>query len=682
MRWRAEKARLRPRPEHAAFRGALDFASDVGVLAFAAWTLIAYVGMATKARTGLLFAAWLVTLPLVTGLAVFLYGRRRAPEEQRPEAEQTIPPSHLHASQRRLVAISVVAGLVAAFVAAPGRFDPWPFVWLLIAVAVAIVVVRGPLRRTCGEGSGEPLGWGADLFAALVGLTFSVMSLLIVRANPDDVFYVNRAVATDQLDHIPVLDVIFTHEEVRRGGGAGLPVETFAPLEGASAHAVGIHPASFAYYVVPPLMTFFATWALWRLLREWAPRRAVLCLALASVFLVFSAQYPLTSGSYFLTRIWQGKIAFVAWLIPIVYVYLTRWVRRADLAGAVLLLAAGVAAIGMTSTATFVGPLLALTALIPLVFSRRWRACWVPLAFGAIPLSIGLFALSRFPLSAGIGIREPESTWWFYHEVFGTGVVALVGGAALWTAPWLARAGAPARLAAGIGVVVALLLAPGIIPLLHDVSGLTETLRRLFWVASFPALVGLLAAVPSPARLPRSAVAGFALPLMALLAVFGHPLWVIPHPGVTKLSSRGAIHWRFPPAWKVARPGQLTRARAIMRAYDGPGSVLADSHVMNFMARIAVEPKAVDARDLYAWRTDEPRRRTRERIFLRSAVKEATPRWTLRRFRHAVDDLGVGLICIRRWKKDLLARVERAVPEFREAFTVSGQVCLKRARSP
>jgi hypothetical protein len=51
------------------------------------------------------------------------------------------------------------------------------------------------------------------------------MSLFINEQNADDVFCVNRATATAQLNHIPVRDVIFTDERVPRLGGTGPPVE-------------------------------------------------------------------------------------------------------------------------------------------------------------------------------------------------------------------------------------------------------------------------------------------------------------------------------------------------------------------------------------------------------------------------------------------------------------------------
>ena len=101
-------------------------------------------------------------------------------------------------------------------------------------------------------------------------------------------------------------------------------------------------------------------------------------------------------------------------------------------------------------------------------------------------------------------------------------------------APWLARSGYATRMATGIAVVAILLLAPGVLPTINHVTDLSTLLRRVIWVVPFPALVGLLAAVPvaelferlargSPGRRFATAAAPAAL-LGARLIAFGQPL--------------------------------------------------------------------------------------------------------------------------------------------------------------
>jgi MFS family permease len=426
---------------------------------------------------------------------------------------------------------------------------------------------------------------------------------------------------------------------------------------------VGVSGPSVAYFVFPPVFTFLATWALWRLIRAWTPRNAWLCFLLGSVFLVWSAQYPLTSGSYFLARIWQGKVALVAWLIPTLYVYLTRWIGRRDALTAVLLLTAGFGSIGLTGSATFVIPLVVLAAVIPLAARLEWRALPVPLATAAIPFGIGVFVLSRFPLAESIGTGELPSQAWFYQQAVGSGIVGAVAAFGIWAAPWIARSGPPVRITSGLAVVVALLTIPGSIALFADVSGLGGTLRRLLWVVPFPALVGLLVAVPLVRRAGVLVPVGVVLAVGALVAVAGNPLWMV--------NGRNVLH--YPPRLHVA---QVERVRAILRHYDGDKPILADKTTMLGISILTADPKAVDARTHYLKHTRLSREEKAARIALTDFIMKPRPEPTAE-VRRALAELDVGLICVPLGRQQFIPVIEGLGP-YREAFTTKGVVCAER----
>jgi hypothetical protein len=643
--------------------------SDCAVVWFAVWTVAAYLGMLTDAPVTLLVALWLAGAILAT--ACLVIWRRRSG----PEPRSTGPPADAAGALGRrrpwLIGLGVASGVIAAILAAATPHVSWSFAALAALVAVACAVAAGGFRSRASSVALDPGGRTGDFLAFGVALGFAALSLVIHQGSPDDVFYVNRATAVAQLGRIPVLDVIFTHEEFARAGGAGLPVDSYSALEGAVAHVLGVQAPSVAYYVFPPLFTFLAVWSLWRLLRAWTPQGALLCFAFGSVFWLFSAQVQLSSGSYFLTRIWQGKAAFVAWLVPTIYVYLTRWLEGRDLAIAALLLAAGISAIGMTGSAMFAAPLIFLTALISLAACKDWRGLSAPLVAGAIPLVIGALVLSRFPLSKTIGSDAMPSNSWFYHQLFGYTFVCVLAGAAVWLAPWLARPGPPARLVTGIAVITAVLLAPGVLALLHDVSGLTETLRRTLWLVPIPTLVGLLAAarVPWPAR----RVAPLAITALAacMLVVFGHPLW---------RSHAGGVLLDFPPAWKVSKP-RLAIARSILARYDGSGPILVRKGIMETIAIVTVEPKALNPRSLYLIRTREPKKLTRERLMLTSFAMHNDPLPPDSAVRKALADLQVGLVCIKKADSELMDRLAAIAPSYRKSFVTSGYVCFERPPS-
>src|SRR5262245_41646220 len=80
----------------------LDVASDAAVLWFAAWTLLAYVGMITGAAVTLLVWLWIATLPLVAA-ALWLLPRAL------PERDAPRPRAH---PRQLLKVVSLAGGVV------------------------------------------------------------------------------------------------------------------------------------------------------------------------------------------------------------------------------------------------------------------------------------------------------------------------------------------------------------------------------------------------------------------------------------------------------------------------------------------------------------------------------------------------------------------------------------------
>ena len=120
----------------------LDFFSDWAVAALAVWTLIAYGGMATEARVGVLTPIWLVTLPLIALGLIWL----------RRDKDRAVPaPTQAPAVSRRgwwAPAVSVTAALAATATAVAGV--RWPVVWAFALCSFASAVFG--VRRTLAPG--------------------------------------------------------------------------------------------------------------------------------------------------------------------------------------------------------------------------------------------------------------------------------------------------------------------------------------------------------------------------------------------------------------------------------------------------------------------------------------------------------------------------------------------------
>src|SRR5581483_3180898 len=95
-------------------------------------------------------------------------------------------------------------------------------------------------------------------------------------------------------------------------------------------------------------------------------------------------------GAFFILREQQGKAIFATLLVPVLFLYLTRWVNRPNSRTGVLLVAAGIAGVGLTSSATFIVPLACAALTIPLLLQRRyWLAAGSMLPF-VYPLIVGI----------------------------------------------------------------------------------------------------------------------------------------------------------------------------------------------------------------------------------------------------------------------------------------------------
>jgi hypothetical protein len=218
------------------------------------------------------------------------------------------------------------------------------------------------------------------------------------------------------------------------------------------------------------------------------------------------------------------------------------------------------------------------------------------------------------------------------------------------------------------------LLAPEVLPVLSDVTGVQGALRRTLWVVPLPALVGLLAALPVGEWVgKRWAVAVPAAAAAALLIALGKPLW-------ESNVNPGRTYWTAPPSWKLT-PRRVADARAILGRYDGPGPILAEEPIMAAIAEITVDPKAVNPRRWYIKLTGEPRSTKAERLRLTAFVTEKvgdTPRPTLEQARHDLAHLGVDLVCVDSSEQELLRAVQVAGP-YEPAFKARGQTCFSRS---
>ncbi len=651
---------------HLRLTRSLDGLTHFAVLAFAAWTLVYDVGLAAHLGTTWLLVMWaLCAAAIVVGLARF---RATAVSQAVPEPAPLEGP--LPARRHALAIAGVVLGIGAGLAAGLHPLGlPWvwtPLLGLASAVSGGAWLLSGDTKRVHTPVPGEaPLA--GSVLAACVASAAAIFSLYIVRPTPDDIYYLSRSVWTAQHGQIPVRDILFTNQMIKPIA-AEPPISSIEVLDGALARMLGIPAATVTYEIALPVLTFIAVWAVWLLIRRWAPGRYALCFIAAMVYLAWTGGGA-SFGAYHLGTMWEGKAAFVSLMVPLLYFYLTDWAENRTRRGLVLVIASGVAAAGLSSAAVYVGPLITAAVAVPLLFNRMFKEALGTALSSAYPLAAGLVVAVRFPVThvTSIPFTAPMAWTWAMK----VGVVGAVGGVALWTAPWLARRGVPALIAVGIAGLAAVLMMPGVVGLLGGRLGISAVISRVLWVVPGPVLVGLLAAVPLPFAERFRATGRMLTPipagvLSAALVVSGIPVWSFQN-GVTI-----AAH----PSWKVSA-AWLKRAREVTRADHSRGDILSTWQLMETVPLFTATIRVVNPRSYYLHIL--PTASTQfidDRQLLTALADGEAPLPSVAKVRAALTRVGVGYACVWHSHTSSIRLLETA--GFVRAARFGALQCLRR----
>lgn len=460
------------------------------------------------------------------------------------------------------------------------------------AATVGLVVLRA--RRSFGLSVPAHAPWGALALAAGT----AALSAVVVRVDLDDAWYIVQAAWVGERGELPVRDILFTHGQWPRTVGNTPGLVSLESWYGTVARFTGLPAGDVAYRYFTPLAAFAAVWALWLLLRSWRARRPFASLALAMVFLVLGGYAHTTFGNMHLARIWQGKAAMVAILVPYLYAVLASVLRRDRGAGrptaAVVLLglAIGVDAVGLSSTGVFLVPLAAAVGGLALLWRRDWAGLTVPVAVTVGPIAAGIATILAASGAYGGGRGFAPALYGApWPAALADGRVAVAAGVAATVvvlgvvAPrWWGTVDASLR-APLVGLVAGgLLVSVGpVYDVLVDVMGSEAVAFRLAWVVPLPALIGLVASLP--ARRLRSPVGPVVAVVLALVVSAGTPLWD---------ASNHAFLGR-PGSWKVRAPEDLLVARWIVEQ-EPAGRYLAPVWVTQEVAIVSTEPRPVGGR--------------------------------------------------------------------------------------
>lgn len=610
----------------------LDLAVDVAVVTFAAWTPIYQLFLVTGTR-----ARW--SLP--PDLLVLIAAAVAVPRLQRNGGTDHLPVSRVRPSLP--VALTAAVGVAAAVLFAIDS-APWHLSWAAWAVTVAaatVLALRGSWR-TRHATDADSAGAGADrpgsLVAAGCALALAAVSLFIVRLDADDIHYVNLTTWVAQHGIFPTGDTLLSDQVYPALYWP--PIDSYPEIAGLFARAVHMAGSDVIYLIVPPIGTALAVLALWRLLRAWRVAHVEVALVLALLFLLWSATAPYALGNYFVARMWQGKVLMLCIAVPLLFAYLHRYVARPTARNAIMPLAVSIAAVGASTSAMFLLPVVAAAGLAPLALRSPLRAAGGFLAAAGYPLGAALVTLAVNGHTPDVYTDSQVVPSVLAHYVLDHGAIAGLGLGAI-VLGWLAVREPATRLTiAVVALLVALIYAPGVSHVLFHTTGLGRTLWRMVWAAPVAALFGALGArLLRPLREHRRNILRYAVPVVLAVAVIlaGRPVWS---------PTNGASFTATPRAkWPSA---SLSDARAVL-AHSRPGDKVVVPMLTSWaLASTDSTVKTVDPRGLFTYPLrGEPGFHLPARVELKSLADGDLPADQRDHVGADITAVGVAMACVK-----------------------------------
>ncbi len=432
------------------------------------------------------------------------------------------------------------------------------------------------------------------------------------------------------------------------------------PLIGVVGRLSGVPVQTLTYLVLGPVAAAAGIFAAWRLIRTFRVHGPAMVTAATAAFLLLDGVRHQSFGNFSLARSWQGKVILVFVLVPLLWHYAVAWSRDRSSASAVGLVAANIAAVGLTSTGMVVAPAVAVLGVLAGDPKRLGRT--VPVLALALVYPLGALLLGSdvgsvvgsvgSELAAGtaaaradspqIGpIGEAASRSWYL--VLGSGIPLGIAAASILAAWATVRDGAARRALLLAPTAVLLVLGPGLYRLGSVLFAVDAVYWRLLWIAPVPIMVGLamtggvrwVLRRTVTDRAPLQWAAALALPIVAVGG-----LWFR---GAPVLVESNLDLWVRD--WDVD-PG---RRAAAQRAIDlsEPGDVVAAPvAVSQPLPLLSVEVRPVNPEDRFTFGTHNTAEfNAPRRALVSRSLESGLAPGTAAEFRAGLDSFSVDTVC-------------------------------------
>jgi hypothetical protein len=618
--------------------------TDAFVLAYAAFTLACQLTVLAGGLPSMLWRLGSVAMALVAAIAIWALSAGRASllahleDGARLESSSRVPGQP---SSRVLLAGLLLA--IVGFAITRSAYVVWACALAVSGFAV-VQGLRAPAATPAPDATPSPDPPHAQWLVHGGAVLAAAIALFTVRPRSDDAFYTSMAHSLLRAPDLPLLSASLVHGPPSALLGpqpmfAPYRVHSFELLGGFLGGVLGVDPTAVLHLGLGALIAFLTPYALARLLRQLAPGLWPVAFVAAMLFYCVEGTASVGYANQAFVRSYHGKSALLTLGVPLILTYALRFGLRPTRARFAWLALAQIAALGMSSTALWLAPLLGVLGAAAAAPSARQllrRGALAALATAWV-LALGIWVFGQMRVSKGIRADELPDVEQSAAAASGagsatTGTSAVAGTASTTALPSpledaVALALGPERTATVLLAIVplALLALPlGVTFRLFGLLGLALTLlltpplasyvgrfvtgvatyHRLFWLLPVPLASGLAAAgVWQRARAAQPPMMAALIALAALGAGYGL--------GVQRLLLSEANRVRFvvPPALEVG-----VRAREVAVAaceLAPPGTyILASPSVSEQVAILpgCGHPVIAAARWMLAPRGDRARR--------------------------------------------------------------------------
>jgi hypothetical protein len=636
----------------------VDAGLDLAIWWFAAWTVIYHAALALDLSQAVANALW---AGAAVALVLVLVRSQAGGDDPTPRGASSSPPQALW--WLSLGAAAAAAVLMAGWILVPpGWYAAWALALLAVAPAAAWFFWTG--RRDVPDDANRERRAGPSavgvVAVVLLAVTFGLLSMFTRRPDSDDSFLINRSLYTEaHAEGFASRDTMFGDEEFDsvRPDVASSSIE---PLVGVVGRLSGVPVQTLTYLVVGPLAAAAGIFAAWRLILTFRVRAPALVTAATAGFLLLDGVRHQSFGNFGLARSWQGKAILVLVLVPVLWHYALAWSRDRSPSAAVGLIAANIAAVGLTSTGMVVAPAVSVLGVLagdPRRLARSLPVLGAALVYPLGALVVGSDAGSLLGVTVGnlasgtiigraaspeIGpIGEGASFSWYL--VLGSGIPMGIAAACILGSWATLRDDAARRALLFASTAVLLFFGPGLYRLGTALFTVDSVYWRVLWIAPVPIMVGLVVTVGLRwllAQVPaeRSALrwsAALAVPLLAAGA-----LWFR---GAPVLVETNLDLWVFD--WDV----DPARRAAAQRAIDlsEPGDVVAaPAAVGQPLPLLSVEVRPVNPEDRFIRGSHAtPDFMAPARELVSQSLETGLPSGAGDAFSAALDTLSVDTVC-------------------------------------